>query len=466
MKKCLLSLIFILLIVVQSIWSINAQDFSAAQHRPVNLLPEIENPAINMAEPQYFDQSLQRGSTAYGYIHYPSSHMGYWKWDVDNISEKTLITSNFPDSQYGGAYFDDKIYTFQTLEEDENATDCTFYIFDSETGATINSVPRPELYGEIVSALSYDYTTQTMYAISSNALYTVDLTTGELTLVSSITGTSGLILTLAINLEGILYIVDAGTSSSLYIVDKMNGIAMEIGRTEVSEKVEYAQSMAFDHVTGTLYWCESETVYDNWMKIDITTGRATMIKARTYETTFLFFPYNGVIPEKCYPATALNVQYDDDCKAELSWTASTTAIAYNIYRDNQPIVNNHPQTTYTDSGFDIYEGHKWGVIAVCESDVSTIIEKSLDKCKEPEGINENVGTSFSIVPNPAKDKITISAENNFNTVEVINFLGQTVISQSNNGNTIEINVSNLTNGVYFVRIISDNGTTVQKFVKQ
>jgi uncharacterized membrane protein len=74
--------------------------------------------------------------------------------------------------------------------------------------------------------------------------------------------------------------------------------------------------------------------------------------------------------------------------------------------------------------------------------------------------------TFSILPNPATNNITIAANSTFRTVEVIGFLGQTMLSQSNTENIATLDISHLTNGVYFVRIITDLGISVQKFVKQ
>ncbi|MCL2289787.1 MAG: choice-of-anchor J domain-containing protein [Bacteroidetes bacterium] len=88
------------------------------------------------------------------------------------------------------------------------------------------------------------------------------------------------------------------------------------------------------------------------------------------------------------------------------------------------------------------------------------------ECYDYVSINEAVKTGFSIAPNPATNSITISADNNFHTIEIVSFLGQTVVAQPNAGNAATLDVSNLTNGVYFVRIISENGTSVKKFVKQ
>ncbi|MCL1850562.1 MAG: T9SS type A sorting domain-containing protein, partial [Bacteroidetes bacterium] len=67
---------------------------------------------------------------------------------------------------------------------------------------------------------------------------------------------------------------------------------------------------------------------------------------------------------------------------------------------------------------------------------------------------------------PAYKDITISAKIDFHKVEVINFLGQPILSQSVVGNTATLDISNLANGVYFVRMVSLKGIGVRKLVKQ
>ena len=75
-------------------------------------------------------------------------------------------------------------------------------------------------------------------------------------------------------------------------------------------------------------------------------------------------------------------------------------------------------------------------------------------------INKNV----SIYPNPATTVLNVVAEG-YNTIEVINLLGQTVYTCNATNNT-QINVNNLRNGVYFVRVNGEKGTTTQKFIKK
>ena len=82
------------------------------------------------------------------------------------------------------------------------------------------------------------------------------------------------------------------------------------------------------------------------------------------------------------------------------------------------------------------------------------------------GIDEYLQPNFTIIPNPATNQVTISSATSFHSVEIINFLGQTVVSQSIEGNTATVNVSNLNNGVYFVRVFFEGGGSVKKLVKQ
>lgn len=78
-------------------------------------------------------------------------------------------------------------------------------------------------------------------------------------------------------------------------------------------------------------------------------------------------------------------------------------------------------------------------------------------------IDEN-STSFSIFPNPATTVLNVNAEG-YNTLEIVNLLGQTVYTANATSN-MQINVSNLNNGVYFVRMNGENGTATQKFIKK
>lgn len=82
------------------------------------------------------------------------------------------------------------------------------------------------------------------------------------------------------------------------------------------------------------------------------------------------------------------------------------------------------------------------------------------------GIADN-NSSFSIVPNPATDYITVDCEGrNINRVEIYNAIGERMIALNNVASGETINISKLTAGVYFVRLTTDEGVVSRKIVKR
>lgn len=83
------------------------------------------------------------------------------------------------------------------------------------------------------------------------------------------------------------------------------------------------------------------------------------------------------------------------------------------------------------------------------------------------GINEiTKSENIKIYPNPAKDNITIETNSNIKQdLEILNLLGQMVYASSINLKST-INVSSFPKGVYFIRINTNKGTLVKKFVKE
>lgn len=79
-------------------------------------------------------------------------------------------------------------------------------------------------------------------------------------------------------------------------------------------------------------------------------------------------------------------------------------------------------------------------------------------------ITENGFQSIQIYPNPVADRLFISSENlQIETIAIINLQGRQVFSEKNE--TQSIDVSNLSEGLYFIEISSSEGKSVQKFVK-
>ena len=83
--------------------------------------------------------------------------------------------------------------------------------------------------------------------------------------------------------------------------------------------------------------------------------------------------------------------------------------------------------------------------------------------------NDLTNNTTTVYPNPAKDVLNIksSGATNINAVNVVDLNGRQVISKSfNNVSDAQINVNELSAGMYLINISSENGTTTQKFLKQ
>lgn len=80
--------------------------------------------------------------------------------------------------------------------------------------------------------------------------------------------------------------------------------------------------------------------------------------------------------------------------------------------------------------------------------------------------NMDITNAISVYPNPASKQLFIKSGSTLEiqSIEVFNTMGKTV--QSIKGNASSIDVSNLSKGVYFVKVNSNEGSGIRKFVKQ
>jgi hypothetical protein len=84
------------------------------------------------------------------------------------------------------------------------------------------------------------------------------------------------------------------------------------------------------------------------------------------------------------------------------------------------------------------------------------------------GIGELTSSGISIYPNPAHDNITIETSFTLSQVQlsISNLDGKQLITRQITQPKTQIDISNLPNGVYFVRLTNDETVEVGKFVKQ
>lgn len=75
-----------------------------------------------------------------------------------------------------------------------------------------------------------------------------------------------------------------------------------------------------------------------------------------------------------------------------------------------------------------------------------------------QGINDNTVANVNVYPNPAQEIVNVVSDREMTSVSVVNTLGQVVYTADVNGKNYKLNVANFNNGIYFIRIITENGT--------
>ncbi len=73
---------------------------------------------------------------------------------------------------------------------------------------------------------------------------------------------------------------------------------------------------------------------------------------------------------------------------------------------------------------------------------------------------------MSVFPNPASETLNVGCSYKIQSYAVLNSLGQELISEKANANTLNINLAGLKSGVYFIKIHTSKGTATKRFVVQ
>jgi len=136
-------------------------------------------------------------------------------------------------------------------------------------------------------------------------------------------------------------------------------------------------------------------------------------------------------------------------------------IGYNVYRNGELITPTPITDTTLVDVVDTNGTYCYVVKAVHEGYNSTTIESaaSNEVCKTLNvGIIDNQLASLKVYPNPAKDFVNVETTKDIRSIEMINYLGQSVYKQAVDGKGVyKINTRQLESGVYFIRFIDAKG---------
>lgn len=122
----------------------------------------------------------------------------------------------------------------------------------------------------------------------------------------------------------------------------------------------------------------------------------------------------------------------------------------------------------------IYEGHFYVEMngslyysAMYKSDIGWELYKITTTPYEPTSIkNIDMAATVSLYPNPFRDEFTLTAEQAITTISIVDVSGKTVWqhTNSNKAKTFSINTHDWMNGIYFVKISTQDNSTITKTI--
>ena len=171
------------------------------------------------------------------------------------------------------------------------------------------------------------------------------------------------------------------------------------------------------------------------------------------------------LPLDADPPTNCFAEHLQDRKIKITWETpiENTPKQYYIYRDETNIAHvAATQSTYTNTlPLDDYDLHcykitsdYWGIESNFSNESCASVPNSIIECNQ----------KITIYPNPANDKLYIESEQLINqNIEIYDLNGKLINSKIIGSSNTEIDIADLPQGIYFVKI---SNITIGKFIKQ
>jgi len=150
----------------------------------------------------------------------------------------------------------------------------------------------------------------------------------------------------------------------------------------------------------------------------------------------------------------------------LEWQEASMATTYNVYRDGERIAEGLTEPTYTDNTASVQEIQHYtvtGVTDFIESSPSNEVFSDWTALSE-----EFTGRQIQVYPNPTNSILTIEMQNADTQMlecHVFNLMGQEVIRQVGDASQMKLNLTELPDGTYFVKVVTANENQTIKVVK-
>lgn len=176
-------------------------------------------------------------------------------------------------------------------------------------------------------------------------------------------------------------------------------------------------------------------------------------------------PTDTIVPVTIATPDTLIVEALSSSSIKLTWAAVEGATSYNVYVKDT-LATTATDTTYTFENLDYNTEYCFAVAAVKDTLESA---KTENVCKKTLGESiVELSASVNIYPNPVQDELFLATELNVKSISVYDIYGRQAMSHQVNESTSQqvVNVAELNTGIYFVKVVTNEGEIVKRFVKK
>ncbi|RLD62067.1 MAG: hypothetical protein DRJ05_01215 [Bacteroidetes bacterium] len=197
-----------------------------------------------------------------------------------------------------------------------------------------------------------------------------------------------------------------------------------------------------------------------WMKLD--NVAVTNTKTQSLFTPSVAAPVNQGMP---FRTSGMSIDEIKDTYTNYSTIVSTKELTgYNVYHNIDggafTVLGTTTETTYTHEGPGLGV-HCYYVTAVYDEGESV---GTSETCQTIVGIQDIIGQSISIFPNPASDFVNIQSDFDITDVNIYNYAGQVVKTENVNAKVYQVNTAELSQGIYFFQINTVEGIVSKRII--
>jgi hypothetical protein len=249
------------------------------------------------------------------------------------------------------------------------------------------------------------------------------------------------------------------------------------GGTETSWNVQYKAASASN-------WQNATANSTSYTMTGLTPNTAYQVKVQancgsgnvSEWTTAVSFTTQDQQQETCPAPTNLTATLGDPSHTTvtLTWqqepnTANEWQVNYRLTSEDTWSTATATSTTYTLTDLVANVDYEANVVAHCTNGLTSDASNTVTWHTDNVDIQGYLERSVTLYPNPATEMISVAVSDAnimITGVEVYNVYGQLINTIISTENPLRINVSGLADGMYYVRVTTDNGVVTKNFVKK